>query len=136
MKVGVGPPSSVTDEEAEFELALAAEELPKDDPRLLSLLPPMGGATWRSAHLRRRCPYMEVATWPGVRSLWGGASAGEKGGRERVGGAAEGEKRGRTGGRLGADRCRLGCIPHSLPTLVRFPPSSPDWPSQALRVLA
>lgn len=43
MKMGVGPPSSVTDEEAEFELALAAEELPKDDPRLLSLLPPWAG---------------------------------------------------------------------------------------------
>lgn len=95
MKVGVGPPSSVTDEEAELGLAPAAEEPAKDDPRLTSLLPPMGGATWRSAHLRRRCPYMEVATWPGVCSLWGGASGGEMGGKERVGGAAEWEKGGR-----------------------------------------
>lgn len=102
---------------------------------------------------------MEVATWPGVhrregRGLGGGGVRGagpaaeETGGRgeEEEGGGREGEEGGgrkedeREGGRegrrkvqreQGRGRSRGPRVPHFLPTLVRFPPSSPDWPRPA-----
>lgn len=95
---------------------------------LASRLPPTGRAPpsakasprHGSSHLTR-CA-QPLGRGPGERGREG------KRGRSRRGGEAGG------GGTRGPRR--VGCIPHTLPTLVRFPPSSPDWPSPALRVLA
>lgn len=134
--VGVGPPSSVTDEEAELGLAPAAEELAKDEPRLVSLPPPHGRGHMALRPFAKALPlhgssHLARCAQPLGRGLGGGEGREGKSGRSRIGGEAREDPR---APRRGPPR--MGCIPHILPTLVRFPPSSPDWPSQALRVLA
>lgn len=89
--------------------------------------------------LRCRCPYMEVATWPGVRC---GEGRGRGGAEEGRGAGPEGGGRQR-GGARGRGDCREGPLKPGaslaggashifLPTLVRFPPTSSDWPSLGL----
>lgn len=81
---------------------------------------------------------MEVATWPGVRR-GEGRDRGGGGAEEGRGAGPEGRGRQRGGARGCGDRREGPLEPGAglmggasrifLPTLVRFPPASNDWPS-------
>lgn len=62
------------------------------------LFPPAGRGHVKPRPLRSHCPYMEVATWPGARCLWGQGLEGQRGGKERRWAEPQGVTQGRSGG--------------------------------------